>query len=221
MEISLDIVEKYGWTLFDFVSCRPKRFYDLHIRKPDRHLPPITFLAVTLLLFSIMSIISIELVTSFFGSADSPIQQSIEARINPDTLTNAYIVAILTLFFLELYFGKKYAELGGERATTKQLFIAKCYTLSLILILPAVQIIINLIYVLLSAIGFEVNVQLLGVLGMLFGTIFFIIFMIYNLEAMAAFNEIPFRAYLTGYLRILSAGIASSIVVFLFLIFVL
>ena len=214
MDLSLNIIERYGWTWHDFVFLRPKRFYDLHNRQPDQHLPPIQFLAVTLILFFAISITSIKLVTSFFSTADSPIQQSIEVRLDPNMLIKAYMILIISLSLLELHIGKKYAEVVGQRATTECIFIAKCYSSSLLLILPAVQTIINLYYVLLYSIGIELKVQFLGIIGMLCGTSFFIIFTGYNLAAMAAFNKIPFRTYVKGYLRLMSAGI-----VFLFIIF--
>lgn len=200
MPIPFEIVDRYGWTWVDFVFGRPRRFYEIHRGTPDRHLKPVLFAAATVAVYSAVMAGAAGLVKSFFSSKDSPFSHSLASRLDTQALVTSSVVMIAVFLFLDLPIAKLAGLVVRRKTTVRNLLVAKCYALALILLFAATQTLTNLTYVLVATTGTEIDVNTAGLIEIGVGLLLACVAALYTLGAMAAFNGIRFRRFLVGYL---------------------
>jgi hypothetical protein len=198
MSINLDVLEKFGWTAFDFLVQRPRRFFELRVKEPNRYMDPIPFAVTNFIITEAVLVGSIQLLSPI---VDWKIVTGLKFQL-PTGVSLPTVIAItgaVQLFFLllNLIFFKLAAGIVWRRIESRELVISLCYSYSTSLIFIMYWGLSVFVLLVVSSTGSNVNslakvfYQGASFLG--------IILLPYFVGSAAAFGKISFRRLLIGY----------------------
>jgi hypothetical protein len=208
-----EIDEGYVRTWARFIFLRPARFYEEALNSTVVHAPPIKFGLTNFCLWAaggtaVMAI-----------SVTQWTQQGHTGNITPNTFTPLFYALGAVVFIVDVPIFFLAALLAGERLSIDRLIDAKCYATALLPLFAAEALIFAGAVALVTADGnSEPAVIIVVVLGhMVASNILSLVWVLYNVGAVAAFNRISFARLLASYLAII-IPIGVVILAFVFLL---
>ena len=129
--VSLDVVEKYSWTVFDFLFKRPRKFFSLRSNNPERYMDPIPFAVVNFLLYEAVLVATVKVLSNILdwsyvtgAKLHIPVELDLPTVIGVAGGGTLFMLGIVVAWFMLA------AKLVRRKMVLKDLVISICFSMS-------------------------------------------------------------------------------------------
>jgi len=131
--LQFDLIEKFGWTVYDFIFQRPRKFFNMRAQNSKRYMGPMTFAFTNFVLYETILTFTVKFLSNYWDwnkVIALPANYTINIPTNIDLSAILYITGAANLCFYII--GASWVKLAAMIVKRKILFkdalISICYS---------------------------------------------------------------------------------------------